>query len=152
MVKLDSRASHEYWKSFNDPLIYKVVTFMESVENWTIDGNPDVEKLLEELGEELEGPPKFDLTNQADYIKVLSQLKMPRALRLMQAIDTIHPGSAYNLLMYAEEERGEEDHEQVELFLKRNTAFERLRLLARIFAPERFAIIAKALEQEEIDK
>ena len=77
----------------------------------------------------------------------MSRRNRSRILRLLQAIDTIDPGSASKLLMYAEEHNSPENP-LAGLFLRRNIIFERLRLLARVFAPERFEIVLKALEQE----
>ena len=55
MTALGPQEVHEFWRNYEDPMIYRVVSFMESVEKWTIDGNPEVEKALQELGDALEG-------------------------------------------------------------------------------------------------
>ena len=147
MTALGPQEVHEFWRNYEDPMIYRVVSFMESVEKWTIDGNPEVEKALQELGDALEGLTKFELGNEEHYVNVLCHLKMARVLRIMQAIDTVSPGSASKLLMYAEGNTKSSD-DACGLFLRRNIVFERLRLLARVFSPERFALVAKALERE----
>ncbi len=147
MPDLSTSASHEYWKNYNDSMIYRVISFMESVEHWIID-NPEIDQAMEKLGNNLENVTNFELANEDHYIKIANFLKMPRVLRLLQAIDTTHPGSASRLLMYAEENSNDSD-DAAGLFLRRNIVFERLRLLARIFAPERFAILAKAVERED---
>jgi len=147
MPDLSTRASHEYWKNYNDQMIYRVISFMESVEHWITD-NPEIDQAMEKLGDSLENVTDFELANEDHYIKIANFLKMPRVLRLLQAIDTTHPGSASRLLMYAEENSNDSD-DAAGLFLRRNIVFERLRLLARIFAPERFAILAKAVERED---
>ena len=74
-----------------------------------------------------------------------AHVKTSRILRLLQAIDTIDPGSASKLLMYAEENNSP-DNTMASLFLRRNIVFERLRLLARVFSPERFDLLTKVLE------
>jgi intracellular multiplication protein IcmW len=148
MPKLDLQSVHEFWKNYEDPIIYRVLSFMESVEKQTLDGNPDIETGLEKLGNALEGLTKFDLDHEDHYVKILSQLKMTRVLRLMQAVDTIHPGSASRLLMYAEE-KNENADDPASLFIKRNIVFERLRLLSRVFSPERLQLVSKALEHED---
>jgi intracellular multiplication protein IcmW len=147
MPKLDLLSAHEFWRNYDDPIIYRVVAFMESVEHWTVDGHPDIERELDALGEALEGLTKFELTQEDYYVNILCHLKMARVLRIMQAIDTTYPGSASKLLMYAEgNTKNIED--ACGLFLRRNIVFERLRLLSRVFSVERFNIISKALEGE----
>ncbi|MGD9108393.1 MAG: type IVB secretion system protein IcmW [Gammaproteobacteria bacterium] len=148
MPDLSARASHEYWKDYDDPMIYRVISFMESVENWIPEENEEVEAAVQQLGENLENVTNFELAKEDNYIKIANFLKMPRVLRLLQAIDTTHPGSASRLLMYAEENSNDVD-DPAGLFLRRNIVFERLRLLARIFAPERFAMLVKAVERED---
>lgn len=151
MSKLDVHSVHEFWRDYEDPIIYRVVSFMESVEKWTVDGHPDIEKALESLGEALEGLAKFELTNEERYVKVLCHLKMARVLRIMQSIDTTCPGSASKLLMYAEGNTKSGD-DAAGLFLKRNIIFERLRLLTRVFSPERADIISRTLERESYEE
>ena len=148
MVDLSLQAAHEYWKNFADPMIYRVVSFMESVEKWTSDGDPEVEKAMTQLGRSLEDITKFDLSKEEHYLKIACQLKMPRFLRLLQAIDTTHPGSASRLIMHAEE-NSKDPGDPAGLFLRRNVVFERLRLLARVFSTERFTTITKALESDD---
>ena len=42
MPNLDLHSSHEFWKNYEDPMIFRVIAFMESVESWTLDGNPEL--------------------------------------------------------------------------------------------------------------
>jgi len=147
MPDLSMQAVHEFWKNYEDPMIYRVISFMESVENWTVDGNPQIEAALEKLGKSLDGITQFELSKEDNYIESACHLKIGRALRILQAIDTTHPGSASRLLMYAEENSKHTD-DPAGLFLRRNIVFERLRLLARVFSPERFALLNKVMEHE----
>lgn len=148
MVDLTQKGSLEYWKDYPDPMIFRVIAFMESMENWVYDGNPDLEKGLDKLGHALEDVVKFELKKQDEYVKVSNTIHMSRVLRLMQGIDTISPGSASRLLMFAEENT-KNDHDPSGLFLRRNIVFERLRLLARVFSADRLALIQRALEKDE---
>ena len=144
MIDLGLKSSHEYWQQFNDPAIYRVVSFMESVEDWTKDGDPALEQAIESLSEALDSLTKFTIGEEEKFITLVTFLKMPRLLRMLQAVDTIEPGSASKLLMYAEEKSIGND--TVSLFLRRNIIFERLRLLSRTFAPERFSLVLRTLE------
>lgn len=145
MPELDLEASHRFWYDYRDPMIYRVLSFMESVETWNPDGDPDLEAAMKELGEALDGVENFELKKEDSFVSLVCSLKMTRVLRVMQAIDSADPGSASKLLMYAEENT-KSSSDNAGLFLRRNIVFERLRLLARIFAPQRFELVLKALE------
>jgi intracellular multiplication protein IcmW len=147
MPKLDLASSHEFWKNYDDPMIYRVITFMETVEHFTLDGTPAIEQSMTKLGEALDQLTSFELGKEDQFITLCAHLKTSRILRLLQSIDTIDPGSASKMLMYAEENNTPE-HVMAGLFLRRNIVFERLRLLARVFSPERFDLMMKVLEQE----
>lgn len=151
MPDLSHKASAEYWFGYPDPTIYRVITFMESVENWTHDGDPMLEEAISRLGEELNNIESLDmssLNHEEDFIRLIANIKSGRGLRLLQAIDEVHPGSASRVLVYAEENSlGGQDPSSI--FLKRNITFERLRLLSRVFAESRLNLIARALEGEE---
>lgn len=148
MPDLSLEASHQYWSDYLDPMIYRVVAFMEGVENWTVDGDSQVEAAMANLGKELDNIGAVDMSQLGHgplMIKMGCHLKTSRVLRMLQAIDTIHPGAASKVLISAEESSKTND-EAANLFLRRNIIFERLRLLARVFSPDRCALVVKALE------
>ncbi|WP_218814428.1 type IVB secretion system protein IcmW [Rickettsiella endosymbiont of Dermanyssus gallinae] len=150
MPDLSHKGSHLYWKQYQDPMIYRVLSFMESVEQWTKDGDSSLEAALTQLGQEIDELDKVDLDKlgrQALFIRLGNHLGMTRTLRLLQALDTSHPGSAAKLLIHAEE-TSDNPEDEAGLFLRRNIAFERLRLLARVFSQDRLSLVLKALEGE----
>src|SRR5262245_15863196 len=98
MPKLDLTSSHEFWKNYDDPMIYRVIAFMETVENFTLDGTPALEQIINNLGEQLDQLSSFELGKEDQFITLSSHLKTSRILRLLQSIDTIDPGSASKLL------------------------------------------------------
>lgn len=147
MPTLDLMGSHEFWKNYDDPMIYRVISFMETAEDFTFDGNPALEQAMKKLGEALDDLDNFELGKEEEFVTLCAHIKTSRILRLLQSIDTIDPGSASKLLMYAEENNSPE-HVMAGLFLRRNIVFERLRLLARVFSMERFDMVLKVLEQE----
>lgn len=149
MPALDLPAAHDFWMNYQDPMIYRVIAFMESVEGWTLDGNPELEEAIIAFGNNLDKITRFELSKEEQFIALCAHIKTSRILRILQAIDTIDPGSASKVLMYAEENNTPENP-MAGLFLRRNIVFERLRLLARVFAKERFDLILKALEQEHV--
>ena len=151
MPDLSTEAVHRFWSQYEDRMIYRVVSFMEGVEEWTLDGNPEFEAALADLGKQLDDISMLDMSQlgQEDvFIKIANGIKSGRSLRLLQSIDTVHPGSASKLLIYAEEHSAQRN-DPAAFFLRRNIVFERLRLLARVFSKERFALILKALEGED---
>jgi intracellular multiplication protein IcmW len=151
MPDLSHEASSEYWHDFMDPMIYRVITFMESVEDWTLDGDPKLEAAIEKLGQELDDIESVDISAlgvEESFIQLVGNIKTGRGLRVLQAIDTAHPGSASKVLIHAEE-TSLSSEDPAGFFLKRNIVFERLRLLSRVFSEYRLKLVARALEGEE---
>lgn len=151
MPDLSHEASAQYWFEYIDPMIYRVITFMESVEDWTLDGNPEFEAAMRQLGNELDDIEKIDmglLAEEEKFIRIVGNIKSGRGLRLLQAIDTVHPGSASRILIHAEE-TSSGSHDPAGVFLKRNIVFERLRLLSRVFCQYRLKLVLRALEGDE---
>jgi len=148
MPDMSLEAVHAFWHDYDKRTLYRIVTSMEGIESWAADMDPQVESLLIELGEVLDGISDFEVTNEAAMIKLLANLRSGRALRLMQFLDVLKPGTASKLLIFAEEQTKDAEHKNpyAELFLKRNLSFERLQLLGRVFAPERINLVLKALE------
>lgn len=148
MPDLSPTATHQFWRDYNDRTIYRVVSFMEGVEDWARDGEPSVESALENLGRQLDQLGNQDVGEEDRFIQMAANLKTGRALRLLQALDTANPGAASKLLIHAEEV-SQTEADLHGFFLKRNIVFERLRLLSRVFSDERFALIMRALEGDE---
>jgi intracellular multiplication protein IcmW len=150
MPDLSLPAARQFWKNYEDSSIYRVVTFMEGVEEWTLDGQENVEQAMQRLGQELDDIGSVDMSKLGQeelFIRIAGNIKTSRGLRLLQAIDSVHPGAASRLLMYAEENSmGSED--PIGIFLKRNIVFERFRLLSRVFSEQRFNLVIKAIEGE----
>lgn len=140
--------SLSYWKEYQDPIIYRVLVFLEGVESWTLDGDPKLEEAMQQLGRELDNLEKVDLNeagHEETFIRICANLKSSRGLRLLQAIDMQQPGSASRVLIHAEENTQEPD-DPAGIFLRRNIVFERLRLMSRVFSKQRMNMILRALE------
>jgi len=148
MPSLLPKDVNAFWKSYPDPLIYRVIMFMEAVEHYLDRNDAEFLAALEKLGKELDDISAVNFNEFADkdlQIAMAVQFKTGSALRFLHIMDAVHPGCASRLLMYAEENTlGEDDNNG--LFLRRNVVFERLRLMARVLSPERFALVRKALE------
>ena len=146
MPNLSLDDCRQFWREYQDPFIYRVLTFMEGVEDWTMDGDVALEAAIAQLGTTLEDIGGVDLQRENDFIKLAGYIKATRNLRLLQSLDTAHPGAASKLLMHAETAAAKQDMVS-DLFLRRNIAFERLRLLTRVFSAERLALVQKILEE-----
>ena len=148
MPDMSLEAVHTFWHDYDKRTLYRIVTSMEGIELWAADTDPKVEESLLKLGNMLDNISDFEITDEAVLIKVLANMHSGRALRLMQFLDVLKPGTASKLLIYAEEQTKDPAHKNkyAELFLKRNLSFERLQLLGRVFAPERINLVLKALE------
>lgn len=149
MPNLSSEAVHQFWHDYKDAMIYRVISFMEGVESWALDGDPALEEAIKKLGDALEDVGNIDLQEEDKFIQAATYIKAGRALRLLQCMDTAHPGAASKLLMHAEEVSMASD-DTPGLFLRRNIVFERLRLLGRVFASDRFDLVLKALEDDDL--
>jgi intracellular multiplication protein IcmW len=134
--------AHEYWSSYADTMIIRVLLLMESSEEWALDGDESIEIVLEQLFQTLK--TASEIPDELALIKVLSVIRSTRVLYIMQMLDKNNPGIASKLLMVAEEHK--EDNKYVQVFLKRNLVFERMRLLARVFSNARLDFVQKALE------
>lgn len=149
MPDLSLEAVHTFWHDYDKRTLYRIVTSMEGIESWAADKDPRVEEALLRLGACLDDVQDFEFNDEASMVKLLANIRSGRALRLMQFLDVLKPGTASKLLIYAEEQTKDENkNKYADLFLKRNLAFERLQLLGRVFAPERINLILKALESE----
>lgn len=148
MPDLSQEGAARYWSEYIDPMIYRVITFMESVEEWTLDGNPEVEEAMSQLSEVLDDISEVDmemLGQKDSFIRIVGNIKTGRGLRLLQTIDMAHPGSASKVLMHAEQNTLSSD-DPAGFFLKRNIVFERLRLISRVFCEYRLKLVLRALE------
>jgi len=148
MPDMSLEAVHAFWHDYDKRTLYRIVTSMEGIESWAADDDPQAEEALLRLGACLDDVSDFELNDEAVLVKVLANMRSGRALRLMQFLDVLKPGTASKLLIFAEEQTKDAAHKNryADLFLKRNLAFERLQLLGRVFAPERINLVLKALE------
>ncbi len=137
---------HQFWRDYQDPMIHRVITFMESVEDWTLDGDAGIETEMKALGDVMEDIGNIELQQETAMIEVLAHIKTGRGLRLLMCLDMAYPGAAAKVLMKAEEiTKSQADN--AGLFLRRNVVFERLRLLGRVFGEDRLKLVTKALEE-----
>ena len=150
MPDLSNQASHEFWMNYQDDMLYRVICFMESMEDWTLDGDPDLEAAMHQLGLALDEIGEIELAEENNIMTLCASIKTSRCLRLLMSLDTAYPGAASKVLMHAEDTTVS-DNDTAGIFLRRNIVFERLRLLGRIFGEDRFRLVIKALEESSYD-
>lgn len=146
MTDFSLDASREFWRSFSDQRVFEVITFMERAEDWTLDGDPQVEAALEKLELAMSELQGIEISNFEQLVYIGAYLKTSRVLKIMQEMDTNNPGAASRFLGYAES--ADETNKAAKLFIRRNLIFERLRLISRIFDPERIKTIQEILEKQ----
>lgn len=149
MPDLSHATVHQFWQDYQDPTIYRVISFMEGVEDWTIDNDPKLEAAIKQLGDALEDIGNIDLQQEAQFINLGANIKTGRCLRLLMCLDMAYPGAAAKVLMQAEETT-QYDEDTAGIFLRRNIVFERLRLISRVFSPDRLKLVIKALEEGDL--
>ena len=146
MPDLQTEAIHAFWDSYDRRTLYRVIVALENVEHWRVDNEPDIEPGILALGEAIDSAGYFDL-DERTMVSILANTGASRALRILQSLDVAKPGTASQLLMYAEEAGGEDGPDRhAQLFLRRNLVFERLQLLSRVFSPQRISLVLRALE------
>ena len=143
MPEFSHEKCHEYWAKHSDPMVYKALCFMESVEDWAIDENEEFDAVFVSLGESLINIDNIDLKHADEFIKSCAYVKATRQLMLLQTLNEAYPGAVAKLISHAESNKSERHNK---LFLERHVLFERLRLLGKIFAPATTKKIKEVLE------
>jgi intracellular multiplication protein IcmW len=152
MPDLHLDAVHAFWDSYDRRVLYRVIVALESVETWAADHDPKIEQAIIKLGQAMDLAHSVDFTGYEEkIINILAYLRAGRAIKILQSIDNLKPGSAAKLLTYAEEQvstkLGKPINHSAKLFLDRNLVFERMQLLSRIFSMQRVSLILNALEK-----
>lgn len=152
MPDLSLESVHAFWDSYDRKVLYRVIVALESVEGWAADNDPKVDEAIIKLGKAMDLSHNVDFTGYEDkLINILAYLKASRAIKILQTIDNLNPGSAAKLLTYAEEQNNQKNKNATnyasKLFLERNLVFERMQLLSRVFSSQRVNLILNALEK-----
>ena len=159
MPELSKEAVNLFWCEYDRRTLYRIVTSMERVEDWVLDNISEIDVAFQFLGDVLDRHPEAEVQDLDNLVRILANTHSARTLRIMQYLDSVHAGTASKILMHAEKmNKDDEDNEKPEeqknpyatLFLGRNLVFERLQLIARVFAPERINLVIRALEKEDV--
>lgn len=152
MPDLRIESVHAFWDNYDRRVLYRVIAALESVETWAADLDPKIDEAIIKLGYAMDAAKEVDFSGYEEkIINVLAYLRASRAIRILQTIDMLNPGSAAKLLSFAEEQVNLKSNKSImysaKLFLERNLVFERMQLLARIFSGPRVSLILSALEK-----
>ena len=139
---------HEYWFQYNDPNLYKALVTLESVEKWTVEDDVSVQQSLERLDKAIQSlSEKF--RSARCVCRSNNPSKSSQIMRILQALNLSHPiqGAATKVIAYAESDTSiAENH----TFVERNIAFERLRLMARIFSQQRIQKVLEIIDKNSL--
>lgn len=148
MPDLSAQAVQTFWQERHDYALFRIIMSMESVEEWCLDKDPEYEHALKRFADSIDGLTNFQLADEEKIIQILVSLRASRAFRILQHLDGLLPGTASKLLVFAEVASNNPE-DTPGFFLNRNLVFERLQLLGRVFARERFKLVMSALEKAE---
>lgn len=144
MPDLSVKGIEKFWHERSNSDIYKIISVMESVEDWSDIDNAALDKALNVLGSVLDNIGYVDLKEEDKFIQIANNLKIGHMLRTIQVLDIAHPGAVAKIFLFAKE-NSITPEDECGLFLRRNIVFERLRALARVFAESRLSAILQVL-------
>lgn len=151
MPDLHLDAINAFWDSYDRRTLYRVIVSLERAETWALDREKAAEPAVINLGKSIDSASGFDINDEALIIRILANTHSGRAMRILQSLDMARPGTASQLLMYAEDasegKGGKSLDPYAKLFISRNLVFERLQLLSRVFSPQRVTLLVKSLEK-----
>lgn len=137
MSSLNLRQSvlEEHWRK-KDSRLSRILGWMESMEDWMLDDDPDVMDLILAFSATLERTTAEKIIDNADrLIEIMAYLSAPRAMRLMSWLEERFPeGVSRELLNNAVDMQGDPT---ADLLVDRLDTLERLSLLSRLFEPAR---------------
>ena len=145
MADFSLASCHKYWYEYSDPNVYRALCAMESVEHWTLDGDPEIESSISEMGQNLDAIREMTDEMRECIVYICAYIKSARVLMILQTFDSLSPGAASQLIQFAENLSDQKDF--AKLFVNRNIIFERYRLLNTVLSNDRLELISNAMEK-----
>lgn len=144
MPNFSHENAKQFWKEFMGGSIYDLINFIEQTEGWTVSQDDQLDDALKKLGTFFDTATSNTTVPKELLLRVCASVYLSQKLRIMQALDTLQPGGATELIQHAEKTADTDPYAQA--FLQRNLRFERMRILTRILTPERIQLVQKIYE------
>lgn len=145
-ISLSGDVPRTFWNMMGVP-VPQIIAAMERCETWTVDNEDNVEILLRILDSKLsEATPEqvVAMVHQApgSVIDMSAYLKSSRAILLLRWLSDVNPNIIPVLVQYASESGSECSL----LMIERMQSLEKVRVLSRLFSPDRLSTILETLE------
>ena len=149
MPNLRQSIVEDFWQK-KDARMYRILSWMESMEDWMLDDNEDVANSIFVLANTLERASRDNIIEYShELIQAMAYMSSPRALRLMEWFDEHFPdGLSVEITNQALQMK---DDEHSALLLDRFNTLNRLSLLGKMFSPGRTKKIINLLKQYSND-
>ena len=144
MPDLSHESAVKFWNSFMGGSVAPVISFIEHTEDWVDSQNISTEEALQKLGSYLDTATDTSNLSETDLVNICAYIHLSQKLRIMQVVDSIAPGVATKMIKEAEKSAA--TNPAANTFLKRNLVFERIRIISRLFAPNRIQLVQKIYE------
>ena len=146
MLNLNKSIVDQYWQK-TAPRIAKVLSVMEGFEFWLVDDVKSVNDALRDLARKLDKSSHEKLSGNAEKLLfIMAYMSSGRALRMMSWFDERFPkGLSVDLLQEARR-LGEVEHGR--LMIDRLQTIDNLKLINRVFAPNRTRLIHEIIKKE----
>lgn len=150
-ISLQPATIANFWRMSGVPLT-AIINAMERCENWTVDGDEQAEEMIAAFEAKLSDASYAQIEkllqhSKPSVIRAMAYLGSGRAILLYRWLSMVNPGSVPEMISYA----AGANNDECRVLVERIQNLERLRILSRIFAPERLSEILETLEQCSIE-
>lgn len=147
---LDENETVNRWME-EDIRTSSILQTMEAVEDWVVQGTPDVEKAMQRLANAINqhGNSRIIGKISADLLFVLAYAKTGRAMHMLSYLDNKFQGSGLRIVQAAASMAKLDEMESAEgrLMVERLEILRRIRHLSAIFSQSRLRFVIKALQE-----
>ena len=145
MVDFSLEAVHKFWSEHHDKHAYMAILKLEAREQWAMDSDEKIEQELMSLAKAFEQATSIAQECFDGIIKTAAHIRTGRYLLILREADQVEAGTAARILRYAEEKASNDNI--YSLFLRRHLAFERYRILGRVFNQDRIDMMNDVSEE-----
>lgn len=146
-VNLRKSVVQQFWQS-RHPRAAKILSWMESVEDWGVDDHEAVAQALTRLAERLPNASQKVLSEQTDrLLDIMAYMSAPRALRLLEWLDQRFAQGALSVAL-VERATARADDARAQVLIDRLQALRSLDLLSQVFSPARIQTVTELLRDD----